>query len=283
MLANSLLDDVVVMVAAIGVALVGVPVILQTILAPTATRVGGVGEQALVAQLGNPVILHVALLAALVPLLVQAIVWLYGVPTIGAAKVTLVGTIILAVALTLLLRLLAELVTAPSICVAWHDTVPSASPAVLTVLVKVPSLPHATDGVLLNWLTVAPLLAQLKLTVALAIHCPDICTALACLLLIFACKALSEGAGTVPVELLSLPELLLVTSSLAEPVVAIALIGMAEFGVPDTWQLMLSPALTALAALGAHELLAQVGKPLIAQLAFCAVLIPLLVHKIVCL
>lgn len=64
------------MVAAIGVALVGVPVILHTMLPPTATKVGGVGEQALLAQLGKPVMLHVALLAGLVPLLVQAIVWL---------------------------------------------------------------------------------------------------------------------------------------------------------------------------------------------------------------
>jgi hypothetical protein len=76
LLTISLLDDVVEMVAAIGVALVGVPVILHTILAPTATKVGGVGEQALDAQLGKPVMLQVALLAGLVPLLVQAMVWL---------------------------------------------------------------------------------------------------------------------------------------------------------------------------------------------------------------
>lgn len=64
------------MMAAIGVALVGVPVILHTMLPPTGTSVGGVGEQALLAQLGKPVMLQVALLAGLVPLLVQAIVWL---------------------------------------------------------------------------------------------------------------------------------------------------------------------------------------------------------------
>lgn len=86
-----------------------------------------------------------------------------------------------------------------------------------------------------------------------------------------------------PVELLNLPALLLATSSLAEPVVAVALIGMAEFGVPEIWQLMLSPALTELALLAEHELLAQVGSPLIEQLAFCAVLMPLLVHMIFCL
>lgn len=104
----------------------------------------------------------------------------------GAAKVTLVGTIMFAVALMLLLRLLAVLVTAPSIWLAWHVTVPSARPAVLTVLLKVPSLPHDTEGVLLSWFTVAPLLAQLKLTVAFWMHCPDNLTAVASLLLMLA-------------------------------------------------------------------------------------------------
>lgn len=64
------------MVADNGVAEVGMPVILQTMLPPTGTKVGGVGAQVVLAQLGNPLIVQVAFAAALEPLFVQAIDWL---------------------------------------------------------------------------------------------------------------------------------------------------------------------------------------------------------------
>ena len=94
---------------------------------------------------------------------------------------------------------------------------------------------------------------------------------------------MSDPAGdSVLVEVLLPPFVVPPLASFDAPVTTLTVLGEADVGVPDTGQLMLAPAATAVGGKGVHApTVKPAGRPDTAHVAAVALDAPALVHKIV--